>query len=384
MATTTSYDCYELVDTGEIIPAEIDTLFSDPETSKKSDEEQRIALILSKIVECAKRCHIDDLDLSKLKRTCLHIEVDELCKKLKWPADADFLPELIHTEDQYPLIATPDGQIYIDIKEIGAGVFKRVHLGIDYHSRRPVALAKMRQTKRETDPFEHERAVIARIKGTNAPGLIEVYGVYAAKVGDRLIVSRYYCGGDLAFHIQKKTLTIHERFTILLDLVRGVKFLHGKNIVHRDIKPENVLLTYENQGQNLLGVALTDFGSSSAMSGSRRFRNFMVEKRHSPPEVHLENRKRKHESIWFDPAYDVWSLGITVLRMYRQLGYLELPWEPYINPLKLAELRSAKNRASQLIDSSIPDRVRSVAQLMLKPSFHDRISLQTCYEMLTS
>ena len=40
-----------------------------------------------------------------------------------------------------------------------------------------------------------------------------------------------------------------------LQLLRGISFIHSKNLCHRDLKPENVLLNHEN-----FDVKIVDFG----------------------------------------------------------------------------------------------------------------------------
>lgn len=42
---------------------------------------------------------------------------------------------------------------------------------------------------------------------------------------------------------------------IIYKLLKGIRFLHTKNIIHRDIKPENILL--DNEAEI---VKLCDFG----------------------------------------------------------------------------------------------------------------------------
>jgi pheromone a factor receptor len=50
-----------------------------------------------------------------------------------------------------------------------------------------------------------------------------------------------------------------EAAVILLQILRGVEYLHGHNIVHRDLKPENILMSSFSADSR---VMLTDFGAS--------------------------------------------------------------------------------------------------------------------------
>jgi len=56
--------------------------------------------------------------------------------------------------------------------------------------------------------------------------------------------------------IKKKSLSILQKIQIILEILKGIDFLHSKNIIHLDLKSENILLD-EN-----LKVKICDFGIS--------------------------------------------------------------------------------------------------------------------------
>ena len=59
-------------------------------------------------------------------------------------------------------------------------------------------------------------------------------------------------GGDLASLFQRngreKGLEQSVALSLAKDILEGLKYLHGKNIIHRDIKPANILLTTSHSG----------------------------------------------------------------------------------------------------------------------------------------
>lgn len=62
-------------------------------------------------------------------------------------------------------------------------------------------------------------------------------------------------GGDLRFHISRKTMTEEAVRFWMAELACALRYVHKQGIVHRDLKPDNVLLDSEGH------VHLADFVS---------------------------------------------------------------------------------------------------------------------------
>jgi pheromone a factor receptor len=77
----------------------------------------------------------------------------------------------------------------------------------------------------------------------------------------RYIFQDLFTGGDLFsyFSSQGQKLSPAETGLVVLQIAKGLEYLHGQGIVHRDLKPENVLMAAPMPASR---IVLADFGSS--------------------------------------------------------------------------------------------------------------------------
>lgn len=131
------------------------------------------------------------------------------------------------------------------------------------------------------------------------------------------LVMKYCSGGSLDKQIGK--LTLAEISKVMLDMARGLAYLHSKEIVHQDIKPANVLIDNESTG---ITYILSDFGISSKtktrLSHSVNVKNdsLSLTEAYAPPEKFSPIPKDRIP----DRKGDIFSFGISIYELIT--GYL--------------------------------------------------------------
>uniref|UniRef100_A0A668SRQ4 Dual serine/threonine and tyrosine protein kinase n=1 Tax=Oreochromis aureus TaxID=47969 RepID=A0A668SRQ4_OREAU len=114
----------------------------------------------------------------------------------------------------------------------------------------------------------------------------------------------------------KAGLSLRERLQIALDVVEGIRFLHGQGLLHRDIKLKNVLLDKQNRAK------ITDLGfckPEAMMSGSI----YIKKKKKEKKETFFVSVVARLPTGKYDNSVDVYAFGI--LFWYLCTGSVKLP-----------------------------------------------------------
>lgn len=116
-------------------------------------------------------------------------------------------------------------------------------------------------------------------------------------------------GGDLRFHISRKTFTEEAVRFWISELGCALRYIHGQKIIHRDVKPDNVLLDGEGH------VHLTDFNVASDIIPGKVLTSKSGTLAYLAPEVYAGRG--------YDVRADWWSLGV----LFYECIYNKRPFE---------------------------------------------------------
>ena len=113
---------------------------------------------------------------------------------------------------------------------------------------------------------------------------------------------------------------------MLQQILQALSYLHKQNVTHRDIKPQNILV-YSAQP---FITKLSDFGMASETYLSKTFCGSLL---YLAPEGYtaMGNRGKSDGYTWYDPAVDIWALGVVGLKYTFGLPTLRKIEQPCLN-----------------------------------------------------
>jgi serine/threonine protein kinase len=201
---------------------------------------------------------------------------------------------------------------YIINKEaIGKGAYAKVYYGYHKHTKRDIALKKILFNKL---PANVKDKVISEILILQSMQHTHIMRLYEYRFdGDYLLLVTEYCNeGDLDKWL-KQDHDFKERMDIMVQIMRGMDYLHNNNILHRDIKPKNILL---HDGI----IKICDFGFSTMIKEyNQLFNTICGTPLYMSPEL-----------LFMQPytlKSDIWALGI----LFYNIMYKSHPFGKLIN-----------------------------------------------------
>lgn len=168
--------------------------------------------------------------------------------------------------DNYKIIqllgAGLEGKTYLVKKNENKYAMKAINL-IEYKSKNPYA----------EEYINNEISILKSLDHINIIKLVE-----AIKINNMVyIITEYYNGKTLNDYLKEETFSEKLVQILMKQIIKGIKYLHNKNIFHRDIKLENILLHFENEEDlNNLSkkiVKIIDFGFAKELKKENKVKS---------------------------------------------------------------------------------------------------------------
>lgn len=192
---------------------------------------------------------------------------------------------------------------------IGHGRFSKVHRATDKEKRQggDVALKIYRASAEFYEYFLNEIKLCDKFGGASHPNVMTPLDSFVIESDDGThgVIVYEAMPGDIKSLLdsQEEGLPVSEARQLIIQVAKGLQFLHERSIIHADIKPENLLVTTNDLNQKQIKIC--DIGSGMIVDEIDSFRVGTIP--YIAPELIL--------GVKFDTKIDVWSLGCLLFEL---------------------------------------------------------------------
>ena len=212
-------------------------------------------------------------------------------------------------------ILIPGSQLYKYklLSQIGSGSFGNVWLAHDDSIDKDVAVKVIDSSDGSIVNNLYEAKVGSKLNHSN---LVKVHYADVVSYGGKdlvIIAMDYHSKGSVIGRLNAcNFIPIPEAIKYIIDVLRGLEFLHEENMYHNDIKPNNILVGTSGEG------ILTDYGITCISEKNQPARPRQFYELHAAPLTISSNQ--------INVKTDVYQVGLTLFRLVNGIGVLELKY----------------------------------------------------------
>ena len=223
------------------------------------------------------------------------------------------------------------------LQELGEGHFGKVYKVISKLNNKIYAMKTIDLEELNPDEIRLTKRESLLLTALSHPHIIKYYKNF--KIGDILyIIFENAENGDLynlieAYKINNKHIPEEELWSIFLQCMQGLAYIHEKGVIHRDIKPGNILM------DNNLNIKIGDFGTAAVKKENKKGNNKNVQYLNETYLSILDKEDLQYgqtfvssagytspemkKRVDYDQKIDVYSMGVT----FYEMCYLHNPSE---------------------------------------------------------
>ena len=233
---------------------------------------------------------------------------------------------------------------YEIIGKIGEGGMGAVYKAKHPTLRRAVILKQLtlKGSRGITERFKREARLMLDFRHEH---IVQVYDHF--KEGNSYYIAMEYIDGttlDRLIQI-KRHLSSQAAILIFIEICKGLKYAHDKNVIHRDIKPANILISKKGE------VKLTDFGIATSEEdtklGLTRAGMTLGTPAYMAPEQIADSKN-------VDKRADIYSMGVVLYLMVTG----KLPFTANMAPETLSRIHKGKYTSPKDINPHIFPKIQ--------------------------
>ena len=207
------------------------------------------------------------------------------------------------------------------LEKIGDGTFGEVFEGRNKETKEIVAIKKLKGKFKSLEEClaKPEVKILERLNHEN---IVELKEVLWEKNGDASYIFEY-CDCNLFEFIEnhrvnQKTMSESVIRDIVMQITKGIRFLHSNLYFHRDLKPENILvilnkydfINTSNSGG--LRIKIADFGTVKEIPLKNKvpMTDYVCTRWYRAPECVLRGD-------YYDEKVDIWAIGCIMAELYK-------------------------------------------------------------------
>jgi len=246
-------------------------------------------------------------------------------------------------------------------KTLGRGSFATVKSGSDVTGqlRGSVAIKVFEDVEDEIDLEEIEQEITV-MKSIDSQFCLKLYDVVVDEESGTIFVVMERAQAELTQRMEDSPtgkMTEQQARNYFSQLMEGLDYLHGQDIIHRDIKFENVMLDANDH------VKIGDFGMSKTATVKQQLATRCGSTRYISPEMALMQPGDSYDGR----AMDIWSSGVLLFAMLT--GTLPFPQEA------LGDMLKAIARGRFSIPGNVSPDARDLISKMMAVDARKRIKL---------
>jgi len=207
------------------------------------------------------------------------------------------------------------------IKIIGDGTYGIVYEGRNKDTKEKVAVKKLKErfVSLEECLERKEVRILGQLKHEN---IVQLKEVIREKSGEVSYIFEY-CDCNLLEFIEKhrkiqKLIPESIIRDIILQITKGIKYMHSNQFFHRDLKPENILVILNNYDFNSvnnngqLRIKIADFGTAKEipLRNNLPMTDYVCTRWYRAPECVLR-------TDFYNEKVDIWAIGCIMSELYR-------------------------------------------------------------------